>query len=130
MAKSKLTKQAIRFLVDTYDDETTNHTFHQVRKMIEDKFQITVTYEAIRKSYHANKNALSTENSKDNKVDDGDGDGVNPTLNTEVKKPSVSMSELRAVVKNKSTEKKDFDTSYEDISTEELNFLFSSSKEN
>ena len=128
MAKSKLTKQAIRFLVDTYDDETTNHTFHQVRKMIEDKFQITVTYEAIRKSYHANKNALSIENSKDNKVDDGDG--VNPTLNTEVKKPSVSMSELRAVVKNKSTDKKDFDTSYEDISTEELNFLFTSSKEN
>ena len=49
MAKSKLTKQAIRFFVDTYDDETTNHTFHQVRKMIEDKFKITVTYEAIRK---------------------------------------------------------------------------------
>ena len=83
MAKSKLTKQAIRFLVDTYDDETTNHTFHQVRKMIEDKFKITVTYEAIRKSYHANKNALSAENSKDNKVDDGNG--VNPTLNTEAK---------------------------------------------
>ena len=36
-------------MVDTYDDETTNHTFHQVRKMIEDKFKITVTYEAIRK---------------------------------------------------------------------------------
>ena len=128
MAKSKLTKQAIRFLVDTYDDETTNHTFHQVRKMIEDKFKITVTYEAIRKSYHANKNALSAENSKDNEVDDGNR--VNPTLNTEVKKRSVPMSELRGIVKKKSTDKKDFDTSYEDISMEELNSLFTSSEDN
>ena len=126
MAKSKLTKQAIRFLVDTYDDETTNHTFHEVRKMIEDKFKITVTYEAIRKSYHANKNALSAEDSKDNKV--ADGNGVNPTFSTEAKKPSVSMSKLRDIVKGKSTSKKDFDTSYEDITTEELNYLFSSSE--
>jgi hypothetical protein len=126
MAKSKLTKQAIRFLVDTYDDETTNHTFHEVRKMIEDKFKITVTYEAIRKSYHANKNALSAEDSKDNKV--ADGNGVNPMLSTEAKKPSVSMSKLRDIVKGKSTSKKDFDTSYEDITTEELNYLFSSSE--
>ena len=126
MAKSKLTKQAIRFLVHTYDDETTNHTFHEVRKMIEDKFKITVTYEAIRKSYHANKNALSAEDSKDNKV--ADGNRVNPTFSTEAKKPSVSMSKLRDIVKGKSTSKKDFDTSYEDITTEELNYLFSSSE--
>ena len=128
MAKSKLTKQAIRFLVDTYDDETTNHTFHQVRKMIEDKFKITVTYEAIRKSYHANKNALLAENSKDIKV--GDGNRVNPTLKTEAKKPSLSMSELRGLVKKNSTKQTEFDTSYEDISNEELDYLFTSSKDN
>ena len=128
MAKSKLTKQSIRFLVDTYDDETTNHTFHQVRKMIEDKFKITVTYEAIRKSYHANKNALLAENSKDIKV--GDGNRVNPTLKTEAKKPSLSMSELRGLVKKNSTKQTEFDTSYEDISNEELDYLFTSSKDN
>lgn len=128
MAKSKLTKQAIRFLVDTYDDETTNHTFHQVRKMIEDKFKITVTYEAIRKSYHANKNALLAENSKDIKV--GDGNRVNSTLKTEAKKPSLSMSELRGFVKKNSTKQTEFDTSYEDISNEELDYLFTSSKDN
>ena len=128
MAKSKLTKQSIRFLVDTYDDETTNHTFHEVRKMIEDKFKITVTYEAIRKSYHANKNALLAENSKDIKV--GDGNRVNPTLKTEAKKPSLSMSELRGLVKKNSTKQTEFDTSYEDISNEELDYLFTSSKDN
>ena len=128
MAKSKLTKQSIRFLVDTYDDETTNHTFHEVREMIEDKFKITVTYEAIRKSYHANKNALLAENSKDIKV--GDGNRVNPTLKTEAKKPSLSMSELRGLVKKNSTKQTEFDTSYEDISNEELDYLFTSSKDN
>lgn len=128
MAKSKLTKQAIRFLVDTYDDETTNHTFHEVRKMIEDKFKITVTYEAIRKSYHANKNALLAENIKDIEV--GDGNGVNPTLKTEAKKPSVSISELRGIVKSNITDQRDFDTSYEDISKEEIDYLFTSSKDN
>ena len=40
------------------------------------------------------------------------------------------MSELRAIVKKKSTDIKEFDTSYEDISTEELNSLFTSSEEN
>ncbi len=128
MAKSKLTKQSIRFLFDTYDDETTNHTFHDVREMIEDKFKITVTYEAIRKSYHANKNALLAENSKDIKV--GDGNRVNPTLKTEAKKPSLSMSELRGLVKKNSTKQTEFDTSYEDISKEELDYLFTSSKDN
>lgn len=128
MAKSKLTKQAIRFLVDTYDDETTNHTFHEVRKMIEDKFKITVTYEAIRKSYHANKNALLAENIKDIEV--GDGNGVNPTLKTEAKKPSVSISALREIVKSNITDQRDFDTSYEDISKEEIDYLFTSSKDN
>ncbi len=128
MAKSKLTKQSIRFLVDTYDDEPTNHTFHDVREMIEDKFKITVTYEAIRKSYHANKNALLAENSKDIKV--GDGNRVNPTLKTEAKKPSLSMSELRGLVKKNSTKQTEFDTSYEDISNEELDYLFTSSKDN
>ena len=128
MAKSKLTKQSIRFLVDTYDDETTNHTFHDVREMIEDKFKITVTYEAIRKSYHANKNSLLAENSKDIKV--GDGNRVNPTLKTQAKKPSLSMSELRGLVKKNSTKQTEFDTSYEDISNEELDYLFTSSKDN
>ena len=127
MAKPKLTKQAIRFLVDTYNDETTNHTFHQIRKMIEDKFNVTVTYEAIRKSYHANKD-------KEDKVDDENEiiseKGVNPSLNDKVKKPTLSMSELRGIVKKKSTNKKDFDTSYEDISNVELESLFTSSKDN
>ena len=122
MAKSKLTKQAIRFLVDTYDDETTNHTFHQVRKMIEDKFKITVTYEAIRKSYHANKNLLRAE--EVGKTKEKPEAGV---TSVEKNKPKSLMSELRAI-REANNVKREYINTAEDMDEEELYALFSSPK--
>jgi len=121
MAKSKLTKQAIRFLVDTYDDETTNHTFHQVRKMIEDKFKITVTYEAIRKSYHANKNLLRAEEVGNTKEKPEAG-----VTSVEKDKPKSLMSELRAI--REANNRKEYRSISEDIDDEEVLALFSSPK--
>lgn len=121
MAKSKLTKQAIRFLVDTYDDETTNHTFHQVRKMIEDKFKITVTYEAIRKSYHANKNLLRAE--EVGKTKEKPEAGV---TSVEKDKTKSLMSELRAI--REANNRKEYRSISEDIDDEEVLALFSSPK--
>ncbi|WP_198337120.1 hypothetical protein [Psychrobacter celer] len=121
MAKSKLTKQAIRFLVDTYDDETTNHTFHQVRKMIEDKFKITVTYEAIRKSYHANKNLLRAE--EVGKTKEKPEAGV---TSVEKDKPKSLMSELRAI--REANNRKEYRSISEDMDDEEVLALFSSPK--
>ena len=121
MAKSKLTKQAIRFLVDTYDDETTNHTFHEVRKMIEDKFKITVTYEAIRKSYHANKNLLRAE--EVGKTKEKPEAGV---TSVEKDKPKSLMSELRAI--REANNRKEYRSISEDIDDEEVLALFSSPK--
>ena len=122
MAKSKLTKQAIRFLVDTYDDETTNHTFHQVRKMIEDKFKITVTYEAIRKSYHANKNLLRAEEVGNTKEKPEAG-----VTSVEKDKPKSLMSELRAI-REANNGKREYRSLSEDIDKEELLALFTEPK--
>ena len=122
MAKSKLTKQAIRFLVHTYDDETTNHTFHEVRKMIEDKFKITVTYEAIRKSYHANKNLLRAE--EVGKTKEKPEAGV---TSVEKNKPKSLMSELRAI-REANNVKREYINTAEDMDEEELYALFSSPK--
>ena len=121
MAKSKLTKQAIRFLVNTYDDETTNYTFHQVRKMIENKFKITVTYEAIRKSYHANKNLLRAE--EVGKTKEKPEAGV---TSVEKDKPKSLMSELRAI--REANNRKEYRSISEDIDDEEVLALFSSPK--
>ena len=122
MAKSKLTKQAIRFLVDTYDDETTNHTFHQVRKMIEDKFKITVTYEAIRKSYHANKNLLRAE--EVGKTKEKPEAGV---MSVDKDKPKSLMSELRAI-REANNSKREYRSISEEMDDEEVLALFSSQK--
>jgi hypothetical protein len=122
MAKSKLTKQAIRFLVDTYDDETTNHTFHEVRKMIEDKFKITVTYEAIRKSYHANKNLLCAE--EVGKTKEKPEAGV---TSVEKDKPKSLMRELRAIRKANNV-KREYKSIGDDMDDEEVLALFSSQK--
>ena len=121
MAKSKLTKQAIRFLVDTYEDETTNHTFHEVRKMIEDKFKITVTSEAIRKSYHANKNLLRAE--EVGKTKEKHEAGI---TSVEKDKPKILMSELRAI--REANNRKEYRSIAEDMDKEELHALFSSPK--
>ena len=51
MAKSILTKEAIKYLIETYDCETTNYTFTEVANMIAEKFAIKVSSEAVRKSY-------------------------------------------------------------------------------
>lgn len=130
MAKAKLTRQSIIFLVSTYEDVTNTYTFADITKMIEAKFGIEVTAEAVRLSYHANKNPSLSEGDEDNKDKINDGNGFNPTLKTEAKRPSVSMSELRGIVKKNSTNQKEFDTSYKDISKEELDSLFTSSKDN
>ena len=122
MAKSKLTKQAIRFLVDTYDDETTNHTFHEVRKMIEDKFKITVTYEAIRKSYHANKNLLRAE--EVGKIKEKPEAGV---TSVEKDKPKSLMSELRAI-REANNSKREYRSISEDTDEEEILALFTAPK--
>ena len=122
MAKSKLTKQAIRFLVDTYDDEATNHTFHEVRKMIEDRFKITVTYEAIRKSYHANKNLLRAE--EVGKTKEKPEAGV---MSVDKDKPKSLMSELRAI-REANNSKREYRSISEEMDDEEVLVLFSSPK--
>ncbi len=68
MAKSILTKEAIKYLIETYDCETTNYTFAEVATMIAEKFGITVSAEAVRRSYRKNKGTLEITKSDNNVV--------------------------------------------------------------
>ena len=68
MAKAFLTKQAIKFLIDTYDCETSNYTFIEIRNMIIEKFGVTVSSEALRKSYHRNKGNFINNVEPDHKI--------------------------------------------------------------
>ena len=64
MAKSKLTKQAISFLIDKYECETTTYTFPEIAKMIAEKFGVEVSAQAVGKSYHKNKGSFKDNASK------------------------------------------------------------------
>ena len=65
---AKLTKQAIRFLVEMYDHETENHTFQEIAPLIEAQYGISVTWQALRKSYHKHKDNFSTTTGTDIKA--------------------------------------------------------------
>lgn len=52
MAKPKLTKEAIEFIVNKYDSRTENYTFSEVAKLVKDKFDIDVSLQAIQQNYH------------------------------------------------------------------------------
>ncbi len=117
MAKQQLTMVAIRFLVETYDDESTNYTFGDIAKMIVDKFGITVTTEAVRKSYHRHKEELRKE--KNNITES--------TLESAIKqRKSEQLAVGKTVKKNLTKEtKKDFDMSIaDDLSKGDLDNLF------
>ena len=123
MPKAKLTMQSISFLVETYEDKTKAYRFIDIQKMIEEKFKISVTSEGVRKAYHRHKNDTNSKPEEVTKTKE-------KTKTVDKDTPKISMSELRGIVKKKSTNQKEFDTSYEDISNVELESLFTSSKDN
>lgn len=123
MPKAKLTMQSISFLVETYEDKTKAYRFVDIQKMIEEKFKISVTSEGVRKAYHRHKNDTNLTPKEVTKTKEKP-DAIDKDT------PKISMSELRGIVKKKSTNQKDFDTSYKDLSEEELDYLFTSSNDN
>ena len=68
MAKSKLTKQAIKFLVEMYEHETENYTYQDIADMIKTQFGISVSVQAVMLSYHKHKDNFSTTTGTDIKA--------------------------------------------------------------
>lgn len=52
MAKPKLTKEAIKYIVSLYNSETENHTFSEIKDKIKDKYAIEVSLQAVQQNYH------------------------------------------------------------------------------
>ena len=130
MAKPKLTKVAIRFIVQTYEDENNNYTFEQIRKLLEDKYQVDISYEAVRKSYHKHKNDPSVTGLKVIKTkEEGVVSGLNNQSNVEPKRNIRTIIKDRNNIKNSLTNKdRGYDTSLED--DVDIDALFTTQKEN
>lgn len=131
MRKSKLTKEAINFLVSAYDDKTNSYRFIDIMDMVKSKFGIDVSAEAIRKAYHKHKqdSTLSTEEVLKTKKE-GDLKSEAGQKSYEEAKPITSMSELRALKGNLTigTGKKEYKSIAEELDEDALASLFSSQK--
>lgn len=56
MAKQKLTKAAIVFIIEKRNDWNVNYTFDDIAKLLEEDFGITITEQGVSKSYRKYKN--------------------------------------------------------------------------
>jgi hypothetical protein len=56
MAKQKLTKAAIGFIIEKRNDWNVNYTFDDIAKLLKEDFGITITEQGVNKSYRKYKN--------------------------------------------------------------------------
>ncbi|MGO3683469.1 MAG: hypothetical protein ACTJGV_01985 [Proteus vulgaris] len=52
----KLTEVAIRFIINKRSDPHTNYTFEEIADLLKTEFDIEISFQAVAKSYHKNKN--------------------------------------------------------------------------
>ena len=52
MAKQKLTKAAIGFIIEKRNDWNVNYTFNDIAKLLKEDFDIAITEQGVSKSYH------------------------------------------------------------------------------
>lgn len=110
MAKAQLTKQAIKYLVETYNCEESNYTFQQIKEMIMTKFKVSVSVEALRKSYHKNKDSIF-ESDK-------------PVQNPVIKQKSIIEKKVSNSESNQSSNKNSFNDNVADtLSKDSVNDL-------
>lgn len=84
MAKAKLTKQAVKYIVKLYDSETENYTFLEIKNKVFEKFGIEVSLQAVQQNYHKYMEDITSKKN------------IKPSVN-EVKDIKVSKSEQERV---------------------------------
>lgn len=60
MARPKLTKEAIAFIIECRDDPTKVNTWEDIANLVSDKFGIKVSFQAIAKNYQKYKDSIHT----------------------------------------------------------------------
>lgn len=61
MAKQQLTKEAIAFIISCRDNPKEIHTWKNIADLVADKFGVKLSFQAIAKSYHANKGKVENQ---------------------------------------------------------------------
>ena len=94
MAKPKLTKEAIRFIVETYDSQSENYTYSEIANLVQDKYQIDISIQAVQQNYHKYKR--KAEESNKNKLVNQERElHQNHFLNEEEEKLDIKHRSMR-----------------------------------
>lgn len=65
MARPRLTKEAIAFIIERRDDPTTIYTWQDITDMIDERFGIKVSFQAVARNYHKYKDDKIIHQSKE-----------------------------------------------------------------
>ena len=114
MAKQKLTKAAISFIIEKRNDWNVNYTFDDIANLLKENFGITITEQGVSKSYRKYKDdkesqsipIVATYKATDNNVDNG-----NATLKEKHSERVKLVREGKSQVDHHSNrkDKRDFD---------------------
>ena len=115
MQKSKLTKKAIKFIVDSYDDENVNYRFSDIKTMVKNEFGIEVSTEAIRKNYHKFKGETENKVLKTNKEKEVSSNQENINV--------IEKWQSAKIVKSDEKFKRYDDTFAENLTKDDINSL-------
>lgn len=97
MAKQKLTKAAIGFIIEKRNDWNVNYTFTDIAKLLEENFDITITEQAVSKSYHKHKDdqAFRTYLIPAKKQSINAGEPINNRVTNDLVKPTATKSTVK-----------------------------------
>ena len=91
--RRKLSDAAIAFIIEERDNPHTVHTFEEISKLVEKKFEISIGRGAVSKSYHKHKN---NEKFKNFSKEDSNQRKVEPQIKDQLKtEPYVAKKRIR-----------------------------------
>ena len=121
MAKAKLSKDAINFLIQCRDDTSIVYTWEEIADLLKENFCIEITRQAVAQNYRKYKGKIELHSIRLNAINNSttiSDDGENS------EKIVKAIFERKENVKKSLTKDKDFDMSFvEDLSSEDLDKL-------
>lgn len=121
MAKAKLSKDAINFLIQCRDDTSIVYTWEEIADLLKENFGIEITRQAVAQNYRKYKGKIELHSIRPNAINNSttiSDDGENS------EKIVKAIFERKENVKKSLTKDKDFDMSFvEDLSSEDLDKL-------
>lgn len=125
MAKAKLSKDAINFLIQYRDDTSVVYTWEEIADLLKKNFGIEITRQAVAQNYRKYKGKIEIQSLNSNSMNKFNATKTNTVLDDGKPQTIVkAIFERKENIKNSLTKDKDFDISFvEDLSSEDLDKL-------